>query len=190
MEPKVIRKAAQLAIKDVYSKCTEVGDLGFLTEQFEGVTIVAIRGTANIKNAGRDINVIPWYNSKAGFMSTWGFTRAFNKLFPHIIKELPKDGKIVFTGHSLGGAIATHFGEYLKQDVISFGSPRVYFRSFFKSTINHLRYVRDDDPIPMIPRVMFMHKCEPIVLKDRDNEFIDIKDHFGVAYMRLLDNAI
>jgi predicted lipase len=74
--------------------------------------------------------------------------------------------RVVFTGHSLGGALATiaatcmsvQFMEYtnLIVECHTFGSPRVGNQSFINifNRFVHVsnRYVNDLDPVPMIPR--------------------------------------
>jgi predicted lipase len=78
-----------------------------------------------------------------------------------ILKTLKYD-KIIFTGHSAGGAIATiaasvySLNKQLKEiTCISFGSPRVgnlHFKSFFTNNVkNHYRITNSHDEVPLLP---------------------------------------
>lgn len=172
----------------VYYESVKINDLAYSITTIDGITIVAIRGSVNKANWLTNIRVMPWKSDK-GFFSTKGFTKSYRELAPFILKELPKNSKVVFTGHSLGGAIATLFAERLGCEVITFGSPRIYFRSFYKSNINHIRVVQDNDPVPRVPMLLYTHKCEPLRIKDNDNG-INIKDHYISDYAQAWEDEL
>ena len=75
---------------------------------------------------------------------------------------LNEDIILVFSGHSLGGGLATLASLYYSYifpdaqiDCITFGSPRVgcsLFAKLFNERIsNSFRYVNDNDPVPCVP---------------------------------------
>lgn len=184
MERELVELCAKLS-DEVYDKCISVGDLGYSLTELEGVTIISIRGTANRRNVERDINVVPWH-FMGGMFSTWGFVRAYKKLAEEVFKHLPKSGSIVFTGHSMGGALATLFAEKLGATAITFGSPKVYLRGWYKSKVEHFRVYMDDDPVAKIPTVLFTHKTDGVKIKDSDAELLEVTDHYMDYYLKNL----
>ena len=100
-----------------------------------------------------------------------GFFKNFDSIISHIVKIIDerKSLHVVFTGHSLGGAVSTIMTLYCKllyiiKNIycITFGSPRVGNKAFsklFKKYIrNSYRYVNEEDPIPNLPSCLrFSH---------------------------------
>jgi len=152
--------------------------------------ILAFRGTSNKMNVRRDINVMP-KRTIGGHLAHKGFVDAANEL---VMEVYNKTGgldrtKIVITGHSLGGAIALLFAELFNCRVITFGCPRVYCRFGSAPSIDHVRIICDDDPVPMIPNFMFRHLHAAKVLRDQDGG-IDVEDHDIDVYIARLKNLI
>ena len=76
-----------------------------------------------------------------------------------------KDKKIIFTGHSLGGALATIFSwlYFLDKNIcITFGSPRVgnrYFVNSFNNIVKEsFRYVNGEDSVCKVPTLWMGYK--------------------------------
>jgi len=112
-----------------------------------------------------------------------GFYYEFNNVKDFIIENLKdtENKKIIFAGHSLGGAIATlvsafvvHSNYKSKNDVmcITFGCPRVgssHFVSFYnKNVSNNLRFTNYGDPVINLPPkfIGYQHVCEPTIFKN------------------------
>lgn len=93
-----------------------------------------------------------------------GFCAAAGSVYDGILAALPKSARVVVSGHSLGGAVATIIadwllsGGYQVETVITFGSPRVGNRAWAR-TYNRLlaertyRIVNAGDPVPHVPWV-------------------------------------
>ncbi|RCI16715.1 hypothetical protein L249_1924 [Ophiocordyceps polyrhachis-furcata BCC 54312] len=117
--------------------------------------VVAFRGTdikswANIKVDLSKVEVPSIFHNRELCRDCWlhsGFASAFDDMSAAVEdglgKELDKMGpegvRVVVTGHSLGGAIATIAGSYLRTrfpkrsiDIYTFGSPRVGNQAFAK----------------------------------------------------------
>jgi len=157
----------------------DVGDLryGF----FDGV--LCFRGSSNAENWIRDFTIRPAMHN--GRLTHAGFVGAFEALRDAILPLIP--GPVVCIGHSLGAAIAVLFAEQLDCPAITFGCPRVWVRGFSLPVTNHQYIICDDDPVPMIPRLLYQAFSDPIVLRDADGEIINPGDHDLDVYIQRLE---
>lgn len=102
-------------------------------------------------------------------------------LFKQIQDLDPQYEKIIFTGHSLGGALATiaslkyvveYQGDPEKVHCITYGSPRVgngsFTKLFNKTVKNVIRFTNWNDPVTIVPPLLFAyrHVCQPTYLLD------------------------
>lgn len=164
----------------------DVGDLRFGIRETKAGTIIAVRGTANLANALRDIWVRPCRTPR-GHWAHRGFVSGYERL--REVVGTPPPGAI-FTGHSFGAAVALLFAEEFDAPAVTFGCPRIYLR-FGKAPkhIKHTRIVCDDDPVTMVPRIFYRHLCEPITLRDEDSQLIDLADHAMAVYLQRVRDA-
>lgn len=99
--------------------------------------------------------------------------------------------RLVFCGHSLGGAQCELLATAIKPDVIiTFGCPRVFLRdqTFENFTgIKHLKFASDKDFVCHLPfaLVKFKHSKKPIKLADQLNMNF-IKNHLLDNYVKLI----
>ena len=135
---------------------------------------VIFRGTESKRDVLTDLNIIqikmPISNTKEGEYPEvhWGFYNQFQSLESDLDKALceytsnDNEREVVFSGHSLGGALATIAAlKYAKQypgldvNCVTFGSPRVgnpTFAKHFDESVNEsYRFVNDNDPVPCVP---------------------------------------
>jgi len=161
-----------------------VGDLRYGVFQIEDKTVIVIRGTANVENWLRDADAWP-KRSCGGYLAHSGFVDAYRQLCAGGMPTVR--GNIIATGHSLGGAIATLLAEHIGCKLVTFGSPRVYWRFGGAPQIDHTRVVRDDDPVPRIPQFCYSHRCDPVMLNDDDRLLVQIGDHFIAGYVKVLE---
>lgn len=177
---------------------------------------VAFRGTNDIYDCLTDItlNKIRKYKGKVH----QGFDRALDVVWEDLTKTvlpLLEGRKLLFTGHSMGGAMATlasiRFLEEhsIKADVIyTFGSPRVGNRSFATNYDEHFeechfRFVNYRDLVTRVPAVAWGF-CHVGTLKYFDekggiqvsdsfsgrilNSFTDLKRYINLQTPNLLDH--
>lgn len=181
------RKCAEMcaaSYDDNAAGFTTVGDLRYGVFNTDHGTIVVIRGTANADNWLTDASVWP-KRSCGGYLAHSGFISAYRELCAAGIPTI-KGGQIIATGHSLGGAIATLLAEHTGCRLITFGSPRVYWRFGLAPKLDHTRIVADDDPVPLVPRYLYSHRDPATKLKDGDSHLIQVKDHSMSNYIKLL----
>lgn len=136
---------------------------------------VIFRGTESKRDVLTDLNIIqikmPIANTKEKEYPEvhWGFYNQFQYLEPELDKALSEynnndsnEREVIFSGHSLGGALATiaalkYAKKYpeLEVNCVTFGSPRVgdpKFAKYFNESVNEsYRFVNDNDPIPCVP---------------------------------------
>jgi len=150
-------------------------DCQYILVYFKDYLVVSYRGTSSKADIFTDLkffrtrmfleNYIDFRNKPYVHL---GFFNQFNSSRPDLdlkLKEYVKNYKfnsIIFTGHSLGGALATlgaldysyRFWDY-PISCITYGSPRVgchtFAKIFNKKIKNSLRFVNDNDPVPCIP---------------------------------------
>lgn len=131
--------------------------------------IVIFRGTESFKDVLTDINFTRGYLKMNKFTKVLvhkGFLKYFNSILEELENEVFNNifevNNFLFTGHSLGGALASiaacYFSFRYKQYKVScatFGSPRAGSRSFVKlfnkNVEESYRFVNDCDPVPNLP---------------------------------------
>jgi hypothetical protein len=113
-----------------------------------------------------------------------------------VLPQLNEKTKIILTGHSLGGAIATLAGCYFYEkgidpnnlEVYSFGAPPVadqYFVDHYQDKFPVYRIVNGLDPVPKLAALSrkLFHIGDEIMLPSNDGE-----GHLGIGYIdNLLD---
>ncbi|QDU75054.1 Lipase (class 3) [Bremerella volcania] len=139
------------------------------TECFVAVTeeamAVAFRGTAGVRDWLRDLTLFS--TSVAYGTVHQGFFHGFQQVRAALETAMRSfglgDRKLVISGHSLGGALATiaaaewiHAGEFEVAGIYTFGQPAVGkkdFREFIngKTAGKFFRFVNEDDIVPRVP---------------------------------------
>ncbi|KJZ75490.1 hypothetical protein HIM_05186 [Hirsutella minnesotensis 3608] len=129
--------------------------------------VLAVRGSWSLKNWLTDLKV-SWENCDltpgcklhTGFYQAWeDIASRTNETLSEVLKKNP-GYRIIATGHSLGGAVATVAAAYLRRDgmavdAFTFGAPRVGnvdFANFVMSQPGSIhRVTHGGDPVPRLP---------------------------------------
>ena len=145
---------------------------------------IVFRGTKETSDVLVDLDLLrsPLYPDSNIFIHD-GFLRQFRSLESHIFDIIVANFRHVdvihFSGHSLGGALATlasaYFGNFYDQKykIIchSIGSPRVgnlYFAILAKERVHEMiRITAEKDPVPLLPMsFLYSHINESICIND------------------------
>ena len=92
--------------------------------------IIAVRGTNNEDNWNLNEDTKGVVDNKAGILIHAGFNKASTTIYSDLQSRLDRNYTTYLTGHSLGGAVASILGIYLRNDkykigrIYTFGQPR------------------------------------------------------------------
>ena len=171
----LLAELAYIAYLEEDSAATVVDDIGlretlFLEEdgsqayvfRTQTDTIVACRGTEpnEWNDIKADLNALMAVSETVGRVHR-GFKKEVDDLWPRLEQELAENrNPLWFTGHSLGGAMATicasrcHLSmiESNPQELHTFGSPRVGNNTYVNHVqLNHMRWVNNNDIVTRVP---------------------------------------
>ncbi len=130
----------------------QVDGIKFFYLKYRGETFVSFRGTeASLwLNWKRILNFIP-KRSYGGRKAHRGFIMALEDC-QHLLPNLINNSKsVIFTGHSLGGALAILATERFGGTAITYASPQVFFREKVGNQISYLGYRVIGDFVPHLP---------------------------------------
>jgi hypothetical protein len=131
---------------------------------------IAVKGTDSLADVWADLrrSRVPFFSKQVGLAHS-GFVAVAESVMccDDFRRQLEGVHRLVFTGHSLGGAVATLLATVyatvysVPVDVVTFGSPRVcngsLARYFNRVVRNSLRITHDRDPIPRVPFFGYKH---------------------------------
>lgn len=151
--------------------------------------VFAFRGTDELKDAVRDVRIIPLWTRELGWCPA-GFLKASRRLVNKVTSTCLENNfdhnRIELTGHSLGGAVALLVGALMVRDeirprqIVTFGAPRCG-RLKILDSVRVTMYRNGKDIVPLVPPLMRRHK--PLEQRGEGKSFI--KDHFVLNYVRM-----
>ena len=126
------------------------------SDRTTGLAVLAFRGTQHDRWKDLRADLMAWREPwPAGGEVHHGFAAAFRAIWSLIAPALsPRPTRLLFTGHSLGAALATLAASTSAPDgLYTFGCPRVGDRTFIATlpVLPSHRYVNCADLVPRIP---------------------------------------
>ncbi|KAI1643134.1 alpha/beta-hydrolase [Daldinia loculata] len=174
---------------------------GFVSSDDTNELIVAsVRGSHSIRNFVADLSFVPLPCDlvddcliHSGFLLSW--QEIEDALLDGVAaaKEANPSYKIIFTGHSLGGAVATVAAGYARDqgyelDLYTYGSPRVGNQAFVDFVTaqpgGEFRVTHLDDPVPRLPPIAvdYRHTSPEFWISDEsDNSTINAASDIKVC---------
>ena len=174
------------------------GTQGFFAE-LDDMVVVSFRGTQLDQKEDLKSAFTFWKQPFGNIKVHKGFAQAIEKLIPNILADLdqiPKGKRVVFVGHSLGGALSTLLSVMYKPDELcTFGAPRVAGPELaeYLSDIEYNRIITKWDLVrwlpPNIPYILpYKHSgtCRVLNVKWHWNPKKFIHPHLLVTYLNAL----
>lgn len=194
-----IRRACGEAYEDIHvADIPEVETRYFLaTSHGLKMQVIAVRGTATLKNALLDADLVQKYPASAGVRVHRGFARTADAVYADVKPRLLDGYKVSLTGHSLGGAAAVVLAMYLRAEgrdvaeVVTYGQPKVTDKkgAARQADLPLLRVAGEKDIVPFLPPSdmiglydKYRHLGPEVVLFDGPE--------YGVAMERFADAAV
>ena len=187
--------------KEIYDGGGDQKDeVAFDVKQDNGVTIIVIRGTANLANIQSDIDVrlvkdddLEIYLHKGFRDASVSVMSSIDNTFLNNAKKYTVEHTVHITGHSLGGAIAQIIGMWLHKrghnvQIFSYGSPKVSNQVLSGGQPTHWRVVRLSDPIPFTPPWPYSHTG--LFIDSQDLDWGPDNDNGLISETDGLDHAI
>ena len=143
----------------------------FMYQRRYDTLYIAFAGTDSFEDWIDNVYLIPkdiWHK---------GFHNAYQTLaiaVENVISSFSdKVTRIVFTGHSKGGAVANIFAHKYKTLAITFNAPKSVFRFVTKPRIEGIRIFVENDIVSDVPKFTYSHpRMESLELK-YDGDIID-----------------
>ncbi len=155
-------------------------------------TIIACRGTqpGSLANWRRDFDARPMRHFGIGYCHA-GFSQGGVDLWALVAATITWRDNVVFTGHSLGGAMAQLLAACHNSDrqrkpcrVVTFGAPRVgsmRFGELVRRSSEAVEYQRAGDPVPDLPWPIYC--WHPTRRRPIGRRFLDpLKNHSLANY--------
>lgn len=125
-----------------------------VSDEKESFAILVFRGTSRFEHWFSNLNAIQTLWPSGGMVHT-GFKYEFDKIAHELAEILPSlKAPLFYTGHSLGGALATLTASFLPPNAVyTFGSPRVGNADFRDSlaSVNLCRIAMENDIVTTLP---------------------------------------
>ena len=181
-------RLVELAAKtvSVYDK----GDVQAVFAEFESFAVVSFKGRKMDRWHDIKTDLKFWKTDLHRHSIHSGFASSLKNVSRRIaidLDELPRHKRTLFTGHSLGGALAHLMAlEFKPTDLCTFGSPRVFHGNSHErhfAGIDVTRVVTNNDFVPSLPPKFtgYRHVGDPVVYQGKESKW---DSHKLTTYLR------
>lgn len=144
----------------------------------QDAVIIAVQGSESRRDWLNNFRIIK--TEYHGIKAHKGFAWAAESILADVLKVISREpGKqIIFTGHSLGGAIATLLAVAMRPlpvKVITFGAPRVSTKRELNLALygEYVRVVNGSDVVPRSPWLAYSHAGTLVYLSNSGKHIVD-----------------
>lgn len=158
--------------------------------EFDTFAVVSFKGREADRCQELKTDLKFWPVTYKGCHVHYGFLESLHYVHKRVLMDLEDvslEKRILYTGHSLGGALCTLLAlEYRPTDIVTFGSPKVFYKtdisSYFRG-INYRRIIAKNDFVPNLPPdfTKYEHLGEELVI---DSPFNMWKSHKLRTYIK------
>ena len=154
--PSISAKLSELGATRISLYTNDKGCQGYFAELHD-MAVVAFRGTQLNKTDDLQSALTFWKQSFKELGVHKGFIRSFEDMLPEVIGDLQRVAptkRIIYTGHSMGGALATLLSiAHKPHELCTFGAPKVSDKNLREHLegIEFNRIVTSHDWIPSLP---------------------------------------
>jgi len=190
---------AQSCLESYHHATFNLGECEAMIKYCDAYSVVVFRGTeCGSLFAGRgwvdvlrDLRLMPWYDKDCGWCHA-GFLKGAKRSAKFLDTVLNKERPVIFTGHSLGGALSLLCAAKMQAagyrvSWVGFGSPKAQHskKTFGFSQVNY-RYRAD--VVPSMPRFSFYRHNYQMINLGRAKEAVEPTwdDHDIQLYIKAL----
>lgn len=177
------------------SNTIKVGTDSLLVVEIGDKKIIAFAGSKDFQDWVNDFEFVKVKRDELGWIHN-GFADSFDNLKKPLLEnsKINKFDNLIFTGHSLGGAVAQIMALHFKNagyNVVgcyTFGQPRVgnsdWKKKYESARIPTFRFVHGYDSVPNVPKIMFYHVGQEVPIYR--NQILEKQMGSGWSYMTRL----
>ena len=167
------------------------GGVSVFFAEFETFAVISFRGRelGRWRELKQDLKF--WKINFDGKMIHAGFLESLSYVSKRLlldIEDMPNEKRLLYTGHSMGGALSLLMSlEHVPTDICTFGSPKVAAPGDLTSVLENVNFVRvflTNDFVPTLPPGIFGYEHYGTPLPIDSDEISKWDSHLLASYLR------